>query len=44
MNIYTHMVNDEGRKYAEKVEASFPFVSYLLARGSAEGVRPEKVN
>jgi hypothetical protein len=23
--IYTHVVNEEGRKYAEKVEAAFPF-------------------
>jgi integrase len=35
MNIYTRSVTDEGRKYAEKVEAAFPFVSQLLADVSA---------
>jgi hypothetical protein len=36
MNTYTHVVNDEGRKYAEKVEAAFSFVSNLLQEGSPE--------
>ena len=30
MEIYTHSVTDEGRKYAERVEAEFPFVGNLL--------------
>lgn len=29
LNVYTHTVTDEGRKYAEKVEAAFPFGATL---------------
>jgi integrase len=44
LNIYTHTVTSEGRQYAEKVEAAFPFVSQLLAERQSEGSRQEAVN
>lgn len=41
LNVYTHTVTDEGRKYAEKVEAAFPFVSGALVEVSQDGGRKE---
>jgi integrase len=43
LNIYTHTVTDEGRKYAEKVEAAFPFVSGVLVEGSQAGGQQEAI-
>jgi integrase len=39
LNVYTHTVTDEGRKYAEKVEAAFPFVSGMLMEVANESVQ-----
>jgi integrase len=33
LNIYSHAITEHGREYAAAVEASFPFVSNLLAEG-----------
>ncbi len=41
LNVYTHTVTDEGRKYAEKVEAAFPFG--VLMESSREGGQKETV-
>ena len=41
--IYTHVVSEEGRKYAEKVEAAFPFVSGLLVEATREGAQEAEV-
>ena len=41
--IYTHVVSEEGRKYAEKVEAALPFVSGLLVEATREGAQEAEV-
>jgi integrase len=33
MDVYTHSIGDEGRKYAQAVEAAFPFNVGLLTEG-----------
>ena len=43
LNVCTHTVTDEGRKYAEKVEAAFPFVSGAL-EGEGRGNESTAVN
>jgi integrase len=43
LNVYTHTVTDEGRKYAERVEAAFPFASGLL-EGELRGNQNTAVN
>ena len=43
LSVYTHTVTDEGRKYAEKVEAAFPFVSGVLVEGSRAGGQLEAI-
>ena len=41
LNIYTHEVTDEGRKFAKRVEGAFPFVNGLLSEaGPKETVHP----
>ncbi|GEM_PF-5519899 len=46
MDTYTHAITDQGRAYAESVEAAFPFpcVSLTLAKPGVGGTRPEVAN
>jgi integrase len=39
LDIYTHSVTEEGRKYAAAVEAAFPFVGNLLPAASQAAMR-----
>ena len=43
MNIYTHLLTDEGREYAEKVEEAFQFSSVGLTLAKTEAASLEMV-
>jgi len=44
LNIYSHAITEHGREYAAAVEASFPFVSNLLADVSRDTTNTKTVN
>jgi integrase len=46
MNVYTHLITDEDREYAEKVEAAFEFssVSLTLAKPETAVSQPKMLN
>ena len=44
LDIYTHSVSDDGRKYAAAVEAAFPF-AYETSKGELQlSIRPPNVD
>ncbi|MGA8222313.1 MAG: tyrosine-type recombinase/integrase [Candidatus Acidiferrales bacterium] len=44
LNIYSHAMTEHGREYAATIEASFPFVSNLLAEGKKDDSKSERPN
>lgn len=44
LDIYSHVVTENGREFAEKVEAAFPFVSVTLAGSNQAGNQPKLLN